>query len=109
MQPVVIKIGGHELEARAGQLRAEDDRKRAAEHQQEDSSNAVLYTNDFVIVVNAKIARPGRLSRRGAVMQRRFDAAHPVDPICHRADGIEKTDSANDDSCDPDWFSGPGG
>ena len=61
--------GSQELESALAQFCAEDQGKRAADHEQNQARRAVLNADHLVIVVNTEIASPGGLAFRRSVMQ----------------------------------------
>lgn len=54
----------------------------------------VLDADDLVVVVHAEIAGPRRLAHGRSVVQRRFNADHPLRTIGDRTDAHEETHRA---------------
>ena len=61
------------------------DGQQAADQQDQDGRYRILDADDLVVVIDAKVTRPDRLVLRRAMVQRRFFAARPSQPIAKNA------------------------
>ena len=104
---VIVRV--QKLKAGASQFGAEEHSKTTTEHQHEKTGDPVLDPDYLVVIVNAKIARPGGLAMGRAMMKRGFDPAPPLIPIIHRANTGEEADATQQHPNHPGRLCGPDG
>ena len=80
----VVLLGGEELHAGLGQLRADQHRQQAADEQEEERGDRVLDPDDLVVGVDAEVVAPacGRRARSGPPGA--WGARDPVEPVVGR-------------------------